>query len=123
MSNEHEKNYLSIRNPQSAIRNLQVPFVDLKVQYQSIKSEIDAAITRVIESAWFVLGPEVEQFEDSFSEYCGARFCIGLNSGTAAIQLSLMASGIGAGDEVIVPAYSFFATAEAVSTAGAIPVF
>jgi dTDP-4-amino-4,6-dideoxygalactose transaminase len=100
-----------------------IPFVDLKAQYQSIKSEIDAAIARVIESAWFVLGPEVEHFEKSFAEYCGARFCVGVNSGTAALQLALMAAGVGAGDEVIVPANSFFATAETVSVVGATPVF
>jgi len=100
-----------------------VPFVDLKAQYKSIKPEIDAAITRVIESASFILGPEVENFEQTFAQYVGAQFCVGVNSGTAALQLALLASGVGAGDEVIVPSNSFFATAEAVSTAGATPVF
>lgn len=100
-----------------------IPFVDLKAQYQSIKPEIDAAIDRVIQSASFILGPEVERFEQAFAQYVGARFCIGVNSGTAALHLALLASGLGAGDEVIVPTNSFFATAEAVSTAGATPVF
>jgi len=100
-----------------------VPFVDLQLQYQSIKEEIDEAIARVLGSAAFVLGREVEAFEEAFAEYVGAKFCVGVNSGTAAIQLAVTASGIGAGDEVIVPANSFFATAEAVSTAGATPVF
>jgi dTDP-4-amino-4,6-dideoxygalactose transaminase len=100
-----------------------VPFVDLKAQYQSIKPEIDAAIARVIESASFILGPEVENFERAFAEYVGAQFCVCVNSGTAALQLALMAGGVGAGDEVIVPVNTFFATAEAVSTAGAKPVF
>jgi dTDP-4-amino-4,6-dideoxygalactose transaminase len=100
-----------------------VPFVDLKAQYRVIKQEIDAAITGVVESAHFVLGPEVEAFESEFAAYLGVRHCIGVNSGTAAVQLALMAAGIGAGDEVIVPANSFFASAEAVSTAGATPVF
>jgi dTDP-4-amino-4,6-dideoxygalactose transaminase len=100
-----------------------VPFVDLQAQYREIKREIDAAIARVIESAAFVLGPEVEAFEEAFAEYVGARFCVGVGNGTAAVQLALSACGIGAGDEVIVPANTFFATAEAVSTAGAVPVF
>ena len=100
-----------------------VPFVDLQAQYREIRAEADAAIRRVLESAAFVLGPEVEAFEAAFAEYTGARFCIGLNSGTAAVQLAVMACGIGAGDEVVVPANTFFATAEGVSTAGATPVF
>jgi dTDP-4-amino-4,6-dideoxygalactose transaminase len=100
-----------------------VPFVDLRAQYRSIKGEIDEAISRVVESAAFVLGPEVEAFEAEFAAYCGARYCVGVNSGTAALQLALQACGVGAGDEVIVPANTFFATAEAVSTAGATPVF
>ena len=100
-----------------------VPFVDLKAQYQSIRPEIDAAIARVIGSASFILGPEVENFEQAFARYVGAQFCVGVNSGTAALQLALLASGVGAGDEVILPSNTFFATAEAVSTAGATPVF
>ena len=99
-----------------------IPFVDLKAQYQSIKEEMDAAIQRVLESTAFVLGSEVEAFETAFAEYVGAKYCIGLNSGTAAVQVAVTACGIGAGDEVIVPANTFFATAEAVSTAGATPV-
>jgi dTDP-4-amino-4,6-dideoxygalactose transaminase len=102
---------------------MQIPFVDLKAQYKSIKSEIDAAITRVVENAAFILGPEVAAFEEAFADYVGARYCVAVNSGTAAIQLAVMACGIEPGDEVIVPANSFFATAEAVSTAGARPVF
>ncbi|MDQ3685421.1 MAG: DegT/DnrJ/EryC1/StrS family aminotransferase [Acidobacteriota bacterium] len=102
---------------------MNVPFVDLQAQYKQIKHDVDAAIARVIESAAFVLGPEVEAFEATFAEYVGAQFCVGVNSGTAAIQLALTACGVGHGDEVIVPANTFFATAEAVSTAGATPVF
>jgi dTDP-4-amino-4,6-dideoxygalactose transaminase len=100
-----------------------VPFVDLKAQYRAIKSEIDAAIARVVESAAFVLGHEVEAFEAEFAEYCGARHCVGVANGTDAIQLALQACDVGSGDEVIVPANTFFATAEAVSTANATPVF
>jgi dTDP-4-amino-4,6-dideoxygalactose transaminase len=100
-----------------------VPFVDLKAQYHSIKSEIDAAVMRVLADAVFVLGHEAEGFEQAFAEYVGARYCVGVNSGTAAIQLALIAYGVGAGDQVIVPVNGFFATAEAVSNTGATPVF
>lgn len=112
-----------IRDPKSEILNVPVPFVDLKAQYQTIKPEIDAAIARVIENTNFILGPQVAAFEKTFAEYVGARFCIGVNSGTAALQLALMACGIGDGDEVIVPSFTFFATAETVSVLGAVPVF
>ncbi|MDT5269250.1 MAG: hypothetical protein QOH49_1436 [Acidobacteriota bacterium] len=100
-----------------------VPFVDLQAQYRSIKAEVDAAIQRVLDTSAFILGREVEAFERAFAEYVGARACVGVSNGTAAIQLALQACGVGAGDEVIVPANTFFATAEAVSTAGATPVF
>jgi dTDP-4-amino-4,6-dideoxygalactose transaminase len=104
-------------------RNLSVPFVDLKAQYQTIKPEIDAAIASVIENTNFILGPQVAAFEEAFAEYVGGAFCVGVNSGTAALQLALMACGIGQGDEVIVPSFTFFATAETVSVLGAVPVF
>ena len=100
-----------------------VPFLDLQAQYRSIKGEVDAAIQRVLDSSAFVLGREVEAFERAFGEYVGARECVGVSNGTAALQLALTACGVGPGDEVIVPANTFFATAEAVSTAGARPVF
>jgi dTDP-4-amino-4,6-dideoxygalactose transaminase len=102
---------------------MSVPFVDLQAQYRSIKSEVDAAIQRVLDTSAFILGREVEAFERAFGEYVGAEFCVGVSNGTAAIQLALTACGVGGGDEVIVPANTFFATAEAVSTAGASPVF
>ena len=102
---------------------MNVPFVDLQAQYRSIKSEIDEAIHRVLDTSAFVLGREVEAFERAFAEYVGARECVGVSNGTAAIQLALTACGVGQGQEVIVPANTFFATAEAVSTAGAEPVF
>jgi dTDP-4-amino-4,6-dideoxygalactose transaminase len=116
------KTLAQIHDVKSEIR-ISVPFVDLKAQYQSIRDEIDEAVARVISNTSFILGPEVEAFEQAFAEYTGARFCLGLNSGTAALHLALLAAGIGAGDEVIVPANSFFATAEAVSVTGATPVF
>jgi dTDP-4-amino-4,6-dideoxygalactose transaminase len=100
-----------------------VPFVDLQAQYHSIKAEVGAAIQRVLDTSAFILGREVEAFERAFAEYVGARECVGVSNGTAAIQLALQACGVGPGDEVVVPANTFFATAEAVSTAGATPVF
>lgn len=102
---------------------LNVPFVDLQAQYRQIKREVDEAVGRVIENAAFVLGREVETFEEAFAEYVGARYCVGVSNGTIAIQLALQACGVTCGDEVIVPTNSFFATAEAVSTAGARPRF
>src|SRR5436305_9093856 len=102
---------------------MNVPFVDLQAQYRAIKDEIDEAIGRVLETSAFVLGREVEAFERAFAGYVGARECVGVSNGTAAIQLALTACGVGAGDEVIVPANTVFATAEAVWTAGAEPVF
>jgi dTDP-4-amino-4,6-dideoxygalactose transaminase len=100
-----------------------IPFVDLKAQYQSIKTEIDEAIQRVLDSTAFVLGKEVKDFEEAFADYVSAKHCVALSSGTAAIQVAVQSCGINAGDEVIIPANTFFATAEAVSTAGATPVF
>jgi dTDP-4-amino-4,6-dideoxygalactose transaminase len=100
-----------------------VLFVDLQAQYRAIKTEVDEAIRRVLDTSAFILGREVEAFERAFAEYVGARACVGVSNGTAAIQLALQACGVGPGDEVVVPANTFFATAEAVSTAGATPVF
>jgi dTDP-4-amino-4,6-dideoxygalactose transaminase len=101
---------------------IEVPFLDLKAQYQSIKSEIDAAISAVLESSQFVLGAEVAGFEREFAAYCGAADCIALNSGTSALHLALLAAGIGAGDEVITVAFTFVASVAAVIYAGARPV-
>ncbi len=100
-----------------------VPFVDLKAQYRTIQTEVDTAIREVVENTAFVLGPAVERFEAAFAEYLGVKHAVGVNSGTTALQLSLLALGIGPGDEVIVPAHTFIATAEAVSHVGAKPVF
>jgi dTDP-4-amino-4,6-dideoxygalactose transaminase len=99
-----------------------IPFVDLKAQYRSIKDEVNAAIGRVLENTSFILGPEVQAFEEAFAAYVGAKYCVALNSGTAAVQVAVQSCGIGAGDEVIIPANTFFATAEGVSTAGAKPI-
>lgn len=102
---------------------MMIPFVDLKAQYEAIREEVNAAVLRVIESAQFVLGPEVEAFEREFAAYCGARHCVAVNSGTSALHLALLAGGVGAGDEVITVSHTFVATAAAVRHAGARPVF
>jgi len=102
---------------------MKIPILDLTAQYKSIKSEIDAAIARVIDSQHFILGPEVETFEKEVAAYCGTKYAVGVASGTDALILSLKALGIGPGDEVITTPFTFFATAEAVSLVGAKPVF
>jgi len=102
---------------------IKVPYFDLTAQYQSLRSEIMEAIDRVCTKAIFILGEEVEQFEQSFARYCGVKHCVALNSGTSALHLALLAAGIGPGDEVITTANTFFATAEAISYTGATPIF
>jgi dTDP-4-amino-4,6-dideoxygalactose transaminase len=102
---------------------MKVNFLDLKAQYQSIKPEIDEAIQKVLDSSAFAAGPFVKQFEENFAKAHNASFCVGVNSGTAALHAALMAFNIGPGDQVIVPANTFFATPEAVSLAGATPIF
>ena len=100
-----------------------IPTLDLKTQYRSIKPEIDAAVARVFESGRFVLGDEVEAFEREFADFCGAPHAVAVNSGTSALQLALIASGIGPGDEVITVPFTFVATAAVVDYVGATPVF
>lgn len=100
-----------------------IPFVDLQAQYRRYQGEIDAAIRSVIENAAFIGGPALLRFEAAFARYCGAKHTIGVANGTDALYLTLRALGVGAGDEVVVPANSFIATAEAVSQAGAKVLF
>jgi dTDP-4-amino-4,6-dideoxygalactose transaminase len=100
-----------------------IPFLDLKAQYQQMKPEIDAAVIRVIDSAHFVLGPEVAAFEERFASYCNVRHCLAVNSGTSALHLALLAAGVGAGDEVITVSMTFVATTAAILYSGARPVF
>ncbi len=102
---------------------MQIPLVDLKAQYLSIKPDIDAAIQRVIDNTTFIMGPEVAAFEEAFADYCGTRYAVGVSSGTGALFLALLAHGIGPGDEVITTPFTFFATGEAISQVGARPVF
>lgn len=102
---------------------MNIPILDLKRQYQSIKTEIDSAIARVIESGQFILGPEVEAFERAVAQYLRVKHAIGVASGTDALWLALKAANISPGDRVIVPSFTFFATAEAVCNVGATPIF
>ena len=102
---------------------MNIPLVDLKRQYDSIKEEIDAAISEVISKSAFVGGPFVESFERSFASFCGVRHCAGVGNGTDALFIALKCLGIGEGDEVIVPANTFIATSEAVTMTGAKVVF
>ena len=100
-----------------------IPLLDLVAQYNTIKPDIDAAIQEVLNSAKFILGPNEKAFEQEAAEYLGVKHAVGVASGTDALVIALRALGIGRGDEVIVPAYSFFATAGTVLTVGATPVF
>jgi dTDP-4-amino-4,6-dideoxygalactose transaminase len=100
-----------------------IPFLDLKAQYQHIKPEIDAAVARAIDSAHFVLGPEVAAFEERFAAYCKVKYCHAVNSGTSALHLALLAAGVGPGDEVITVSMTFVATTAAILYSGAKPVF
>ena len=100
-----------------------VPMLDLGAQYRSIREEINAAIERVLISQHFILGPEVKALEQEVAQYCGRRLGVGVGSGTDALTLALCACGIGPGDEVIVPSFTFIATADCVSLLGATPVF
>jgi dTDP-4-amino-4,6-dideoxygalactose transaminase len=102
---------------------MKIPFLDLNAQFESIRKDIVDAIDRVLVSGRFVGGEWVEGFEEEFARFVRSRYAVGVSSGTAALELALKAARITAGDEVIVPANSFFATAEAVSNVGARPVF
>lgn len=102
---------------------ISIPMADPAAEYRMLKDEIDAAVGRVLASGRYVLGPEGEALEREVAAYVGVRHAVGCNSGTDALHLPLVVAGVGPGDEVIVPAFTFFATAEAVSYTGATPVF
>lgn len=101
---------------------MNIPFLDLRPLYNELRAELDEAYRRVMESGWYILGPEVETFEKEFADYCGVSHCVGVGNGLEALHLILRAMGIGPGDEVIVPANTYIATWLAVSYAGAKPV-
>ncbi|HEX2698284.1 MAG TPA: DegT/DnrJ/EryC1/StrS family aminotransferase [Anaerolineales bacterium] len=102
---------------------MNIPLLDLKAEYLEIKPDIDTAISRVLNSARFILGEEVDSFEAEFAAFCKAKYAIGVGSGTDALLLALLALDIGPGDEVITTPMTFIATAEAISLRGAKPVF
>ena len=110
-------------NKQEIIFTEKIPFLDLKKQYLQIKSEVLAKIEEVLESTVYSGGKYVEEFEKHFAAYCHTDFAVGLNNGTSALHLAILALGIGQGDEVIVPGNTFIATAWGVTYAGATPVF
>jgi dTDP-4-amino-4,6-dideoxygalactose transaminase len=109
--------------PQIPAHEAPVPFVDLKAQMRGIRAEIDAAIAGVLDSCQFTLGPEVEAFEHEFAAYCQRPFGVAVNTGTSALHLSLLAAGVGPGDEVITVPFTFVATVSAIDYTGARPVF
>ena len=102
---------------------MKVPLLNLKLQYQAHKNELDKAVLRVVESQYFILGPEVDEMEKAFCGYLNCNYAVGVSSGTDALLLALMAIGIKSGNEVIVPTYSFFSTAGVISRLNATPVF
>jgi dTDP-4-amino-4,6-dideoxygalactose transaminase len=101
---------------------MQVPFVDLPAQHRVLQQELSEAMARVLERCDFALGQDVTAFEEEFAAFCGTKYAVGVDSGLAALEMSLRALGIGPGDEVIVPAHTFVATAAAVTFAGAEPI-
>lgn len=101
---------------------MNVPFLELKSTYLELKEELDEAYHRVMDGGWYIMGAELDQFEEEFATYCEAEYCVGVANGLEALQLALLAQGIGPGDEVIVPGMTFIATWLAVSHTGASPV-
>ncbi|MDP7323201.1 MAG: DegT/DnrJ/EryC1/StrS family aminotransferase [Candidatus Woesearchaeota archaeon] len=102
---------------------MEVPFVDLKKQYKSIKKEIDLAIHSTLDNTAFIMGESVEKFEKEFAHFCKVDHCVSASSGTSALYLALRALGIGQGDEVILPSHTFIGSAEPITLLGATPVF
>jgi dTDP-4-amino-4,6-dideoxygalactose transaminase len=102
---------------------VQVPFLDLRAQNQSIWNEVQEAIAPVMAESQFILGPAVERFEAQFADYLGARYCVGLDNGTSALHMALLACDVGVGDEVITTPHTWISTAWAISYVGAVPVF
>lgn len=104
------------------VEQAQIPFLDLQEPHVELRHELEPALDRVLNSGWYILGPEVEAFEAEFADYCEASHCVGVASGLDALQLALRAMGVGPGDEVIVPSNTYIATWLAVSHCGAVPV-
>lgn len=109
-------------SPELKGQSLEIPLTDLKAQYATIRPEVDEAIAGVLVETSFILGPQVASFEEAFARFCGVKHCIGVANGTDALHLIFRGLGIGPGDEVILPAFTFIATALGVTLAGATPV-
>ena len=105
------------------MNEINVPLLDLKAQYATLRTEIETAITEVVESQWFIMGPVMKRLEEQIAAYCGTKHAIGCASGSDALLLALVALGVQPGDEVICPSYTFFATGGAIHRIGAKPVF
>jgi dTDP-4-amino-4,6-dideoxygalactose transaminase len=104
-------------------QTIKVPLLDIPLSYQEILADVEKNISEVIQSGWFILGPVVAELEQQIADYCGAKYAVGVSSGTDALLISLMAAGVGEGDEVITTPFTFFATAGSISRLGAKPVF
>src|SRR5918998_2659562 len=100
-----------------------VPLFDTRAPLLALRPQLEAAMRAVLDSGRFILGPEVAAFEQEFAAYCGASACVGVANGTEALTIALRAMGVGPGDDVVVPSFTFYATAEAVPPTGARPVF
>jgi dTDP-4-amino-4,6-dideoxygalactose transaminase len=114
---------MTIIEPEISRMNVPVPPLNLAGNFKAVREEVLAELTAIADSGFYVLGPRVEAFERALAEYCGSKYALGVSSGTDALLLAMMALGIGPGDEVIVPSFTFFATGGCVSRLGAKPVF
>jgi hypothetical protein len=100
-----------------------IPFIDLPLQHQALEEELVQVFRDALKTASFIGGPQVQAFEEEFAAFCGSKYCVGVNSGTDALRFALIAAGIGPGDAVLTVPNTFIATVEAISQAGATPVF
>src|SRR6476659_1758688 len=121
-SREHRSGSEGDQHDMTVMTKTDIPLVDLKAQYRTIRDEVRAAIDDVLESMQLTIGPNVKAFDQEFAAFCGAKHAIGVGSGTDALQLAIRALGISSGDEVITVSHTFFATVEAILYANARPI-